>query len=556
MALSKLTILNERYVLRNKLGEPGLYDTTYLAWNLMKKETAVVVREFNPTFLMNRSENGEKLIPSSGPAERLFDYGLNCFIREADATGLIKHPNVIHQQTYFRENDTAYSVSAYHPGATLAAVLQGQAGKLQERAAFAIIVPLLDGLIAGHRKGLIHGRLSPEHIFLTKSGRPMLLRFHVTQILLARRCGRASDIAVPGFTPPELLLANGKKGPWSDVYASGATLYSIITGKRPPEAIRRQEHDAFPDILHKEIDISKGLKKVLNRAMSLDGDDRQQTIQELKQEILEQMPAISRPYTPAITPKPAAQDTQHEQEIELEKAKTAAEDIATLSREALAKSTLKVKEPDPQILSLSLEEIDSERANQWLPDTNNRARSGDGILFKKEPVIETNPMGPLASDLSYLSPDDADIAVTARTIDTPATPSSIKQLFNSATANRTRKMSLAAIAACILLFTAAGLWSQLDVELGNELPTEVQAAESIVVTPASSQQAYMLLLAKADSLQKRSHEFLVAGDTLQRMQMYAQIYDVYEQILEERPADSFAIAQMQRINALTQALEQ
>ncbi len=602
MALSKLTILNERYVLRNLLGEPGLYDATYLAWNLMKKETAVVVREFNPTFLMSRAENGETLIPTSGPAERLFDYGLNCFIREADATGLIHHPNVVHQQTYFKENGTAYSVSDYHTGATLSAVLQGQAGKLQERAAFAIIVPLLDGLIAGHRKGLIHGRLSPDQIFLTKSGRPMILRFHVTQILLARRCGRAADIATPGFTPPELLLAEGKKGPWSDVYSSAATLYSIITGKTPPRTMRRYDRDPLPDILHKEPDISKGMKKVINRAMSMDWNDRPQTILELKQEILEHMPATSQPYLPAVDlgntdsasatkeSEPVSQDiagltlpTQNPEignhaEPKLQEAqlsararakerakKNIARDIALLSQEALtnitpANTTPDKKEDKAPLKPLSLEEIDSERAHQWLPKLKQTDGSGDGIPFKKEPVIDTNPLGPLANDAAFLTPRKKEgISVTAHEIPSTPSPSSpLKQVVNSATANRTRKMSIAAIAACILLFVAAGLWKGLNTNNnGSSLPNPVQAAETPVsaVAPSSLHSAYMGLLTSADSLQKISHTYMLLGDTIKHIEIQEKTRDVYEQMLELEPADSFAITQIRRLDALAELMD-
>ena len=557
MALTKLTILNDRYVLRNPLGEPGLYDTTYLAWNLMKKETAVVIREFSPTFLMDRSADGESFVPTSGPAERLYDYGLNCFIREADAATLIRHPNVIHQQTYFRENNTAYSVSDYHAGATLSAVLQAQEGKLQEKAAFAIIVPLLDGLIAGHRKGLIHGRLSPDQVFLTKSGRPMLLRFHVTQILLARRCGRVSDIAIPGFTPPELMRTDGKKGPWSDVYASAATLYSMITGKRPVPAMKRYDNDPFPDVLHMQSGISKGLKKVLNRAMNLDWNDRPQTIQELKQEILEQMPSTSRPYTPTVELKAVTENNivGKKEEAQLQ---TTAEDIATLSREALAKSTLPKVKTEPTIIPLSLEDIDSQRANEWLPKVKTPEESGDGILFKKAPAIETNPLGPLSSDVAFLQPSHEGMSVTAHEIAQDAASSSFHQVVTSATANRTRKMSIAAIAACLLFIAIAGLMNGFKPDFAQELPGPAQAVEPIVVTPVpATPPGYMALLAaRADSLKQIALSLSLEEDSLQRrLWIYAETQAVYERMLREQPADSLALTELRKLNELMASLK-
>lgn len=536
----------------------------------MKRETAVVIREFNPSFLMTRSEDGEFLVPTSGPAERLFDYGINCFIREADATRLIQHPNVVHQQTHFKENGTAYSVSEYHAGATLAAVLKGQEGKLQERAAFAIIVPLLDGLTAGHRKGLIHGRLSPQQIFLTKAGRPMLLRFHVTQILLARRCGRVKDISTPGFTPPELMLPDGKKGPWSDVYASGATLYSIITGKRPPEAMLRREHDSFPDILHKEDEISKGLKKVLNRAMALDWNDRPQTIQELKQEILEQMPATSRPYETAVelkpdqieeVIKPVIEQESKKDKLKLKKAKTAS-DIALLSQEGpdkedlkkapVAKAPQKPEPPKRPLRSITLEDIDSEEASEWLPKLKPEKDSGDGIPFKKEPAIETNPLGPLSSEIAFLAPKSGDRTLTAHEIKQELSTTPLQQVVSSATANRTRMMGVAAIAACILLFVFVGLWNRFKPGVGGELPpTEIATVEtaSAAAAPASYSTAYMLLLAKADSLKEAAQNFAITGDTLNRIRLYEETADVYRQILLTQPDDSVAITQLERVEA-------
>jgi|GEM_PF-6756008 len=296
MALSKLTVLNEKYVLRKVLGNNGPYDVTYLAWNLAKERNAVVIREYNPSFIVKRSEEGTEFEFKNEESRGYFEYGLNCFVREAAATALIDHPNVVKHEDYFRENSTSYCVSTFYPGATLSKVLEGNQSKIEKRAAYAILMPLLDGLLAGHRQGLIHGRLSPDQIFLTKSGRPMLFRFHVTRILLARRCGRVIDLNEEGYTAPELLIPNGKKGPWSDIYSSGATLYSILTGKRPVDALSRKEKDPFLDILHEEKDISPGLKKLLYRAMSVNPDERPQSILEFKQELMNVMDVSEREY--------------------------------------------------------------------------------------------------------------------------------------------------------------------------------------------------------------------------------------------------------------------
>lgn len=582
MALSKLTILNDRYVLRNTLGEPGHYDETYLAWNLMKNEAAVVVREFSPAFLMERSANGAYTPPQSGPAERLFDYGLNCFLREAEASALIDHPNVIQHFHSFKENGTAYSVSAYHAGATLAEVLQGQEGKIQERAAFAIIIPLLDGLMAGHRKGLIHGRLSPQHIFLTKSGRPMLFRFHVTQILLARRCGRVEDVEIPGFTAPELLRRDGQKGPWSDVYSCGATLYSIITGQNPPAALSRFDHDVFPDLLRSGNLISKDLQAVILKAMAMNRNERFQTIQELKDALIAQMQAAesrvhSKPVTEATFTAPPVQEPAQSSEQLFLKAQADAQDLASLSQKALEKAQVEnapveraelntdkplqtepLEEHNKAPIALSLEDIDSERASEWLPKLDKeQPAEGDGSPYTTtlEPDLSTPDLAAsepfIQNEVTYLAPRVEDAPVVAHETETES-PSPILQVVTSATANRTRILFMAAVTSCIILFSIVGVWSYFSGPQPAEI-TEASATppptQSFAATPSSaSGAAAALLFVKADSLEDLASQALVTGDTALYFDLSANAFDVYQDILKSAPGDSAALTKMRALN--------
>ncbi len=239
--------------------------------------------------------------------------------------------------------------------------------------------------------------------------------------------------------------------------------------------------------------------------------------------------------------------------------KNIARDIALLSQEALANSAATDKKDKAPLKPLSLEDIDSERANQWLPRTRKSDGSGDGIPFRKEPVIDTNPLGPLANDTAFLTPRHKDgISVTAHEIPVlNATSSPLKQVVSSATANRTRKMSIAAIAACILLFVAAGLWKGFQTNGGgSSLPNAVQAAETSVsaIAPSASHSAYMTLLTSADSLQKVAHTFMLLGDTVQQIATQEETREVYQKMLELEPADSFAIAQINRLDAIVELM--
>ena len=401
MALSKLTVLNDKYVLRKVLGSQGPYDITYLAWNLSKERNAVVIREYNPSFIVTRSGDGTQFTFEDKASREDFEYGQNCFVREAAAAALIDHPNIVRHEDYFRENETSYCVSTFHSGATLEKVLEGKLGKIEKRAAYAIIMPLLDGLVAGHRQGLIHGRISPAQIFLTKTGRPMLFRFHVTRLLLGRRCSRVLDMNIEGYTPPELLVPNGKKGPWSDVYSCGATLYSIITGKTPPDALSRMEKDPFLDVLHQETEIQPGLKKVLYRATSMDPEERPPSILEFKQDLMNAMLSSGREFGPRLR-DPGEVNTSYP-----------------------------VKNEDPSVPDFTAEDTipgvfhDSsyappepvEKPEFYGPDEEEYNQGGDGYASKKparEPYldvprsgagrefVETNPLGPFANERLFM----------------------------------------------------------------------------------------------------------------------------------------------------------
>ena len=395
MALSKLTVLNEKYVLRKVLGSNGPYDVTYLAWNLTKERNAVVIREYNPSFIVDRTQGRTNFEFKNEEDRRQFEYGLNCFVREAAAAALIDHPNVVKHEDYFRENGTSYCVSTFYPGATLSKVLEGNQSKIERRAAYAIIMPLLDGLLSGHRQGLIHGRLSPDQIFLTKSGRPMLFRFHVTRILLARRCGRVSDLNESGYTAPELLVPNGKKGPWSDIYSCGATLYSIITGNAPVDALDRLGKDPFLDILNDEKDISPGLKKLLYRAMSVDPEERPQSILEFKQELINVMDVSEREYR---------KDTQ----AHVEKPSTT---FSLENAPALGKLSLEADTPSrvADLYSDRPTYSGNDRSPLYAPQKKEFSNGGDGFsspaqipfIDKEESskaFVETNPLGPFANE--------------------------------------------------------------------------------------------------------------------------------------------------------------
>ena len=281
MELPRLTVLNERFAIRSVLGELGPFEAAYLAWDL-ENEEQVVVREYLPTGLVKRDARGIGIIPKAPEVVELFQYGLERIVKEAELFSNINHPNVVKQRDAFRENGTIYRVFDYHAGASLAYVLEQQGGKISPKTAVTILMPLMDGIRAGHTQGLIHGAISPEKIYLTKTGRPMLLSFKTTHLLLAQKTQNLEAFQQPGFSPPEQYTPRGKHGPWSDVYGSGATLYTMLSGKQLPDIPARLREDIVPAFIDQSFELSLGTRTALKSALDMNIARRPQTIENFR----------------------------------------------------------------------------------------------------------------------------------------------------------------------------------------------------------------------------------------------------------------------------------
>jgi hypothetical protein len=98
------------------------------------------------------------------------------------------------------------------------------------------MIPVLEGLCIVHRAGVLHRDVKPANIYLRAQGSPLLLDFGAARHALGEETQNLTSIVTPGYGPFEQYQRTGKQGPWTDVYGAGATLYRLVTGKRPVEA--------------------------------------------------------------------------------------------------------------------------------------------------------------------------------------------------------------------------------------------------------------------------------------------------------------------------------
>jgi serine/threonine protein kinase len=160
-------------------------------------------------------------------------------------------------------------------------------GRLDPRAAAALVAELAEALELAHQQGLVHGDITPSNILLGDDGHPRLLGFTQTALGSAD-AGVPNLVGTPGYMAPERLQATTAHGdPRSDVYSLGALLYEILTGQPPFRGTGLA--DLLPQILKQPPtpprrvvrSIPAELETICLKAMAKSPDQRYQTAGEL-----------------------------------------------------------------------------------------------------------------------------------------------------------------------------------------------------------------------------------------------------------------------------------
>lgn len=277
------TALNNKFLVGRMLGKPGGFGITYLAWDSIL-HTTVAIKEYLPRELATRSPNGIGVMLYNPKDKERFIFGLHQFLQEARTLAQFSHPNVVRAREFFQQNNTAYLVMDYYEGVSLEEFVHKKGGKISEQFAFNIMLPILDGLREVHQKGFLHRDIKPANIYLTKGDLPILLDFGAARFAVSQKVDRPSMIITEGFAPFEQYLedADGALGPWTDIYAYGATLYAITTGVIPMSAINRYRKDELLSPIQLVPTLTPQLSRAIMAALTLDHEQRPQNVQALQ----------------------------------------------------------------------------------------------------------------------------------------------------------------------------------------------------------------------------------------------------------------------------------
>jgi hypothetical protein len=252
-ALAPGTRLQE-FVLERALGV-GSHSVVYLALDT-RLDRRVALKEYLPSMLATRAPGGE-VLPRLPRFEAFYAKGLQGFMNEARLLGAFAHPTLIKVYRYWAENGTAYMAMPYYEGITLGKWLARRGAPPGEAWVRQLAAPLMDALDTLHRSGCYHRDVAPDNILLLAEGpadglaaeappRPLLLDFGAARRVIGDATQDLTAVLKSGYSPVEQYdgsEASMRQGPWTDVYALCAVLYTAVVGQAPGSSVARLLRD-------------------------------------------------------------------------------------------------------------------------------------------------------------------------------------------------------------------------------------------------------------------------------------------------------------------------
>jgi len=285
------TVLQNKYLLGRVLGQGG-FGITYLAWDITLN-IKLAIKEYLPQQHATRTVGQSTVTFYTSSFKEDYRYGLSKFLEEARTLARFnEHPNIVTVRDYFEANNTAYLVMNYHEGITLQNYLKKKDGKIMVEQALAIFMPVLDALKEVHAAGIMHRDISPDNIFIDKDGRIILIDFGAARQEMREKSKSFSVVLKAGYAPEEQYRTKGEQGPWTDIYAVGATLYHCITGNIPPEAIDRLVEDDLVAPSNMGVKIKPALEDCLLKALAVKAPDRYQKAVDFQDDLIASVSSV------------------------------------------------------------------------------------------------------------------------------------------------------------------------------------------------------------------------------------------------------------------------
>jgi serine/threonine protein kinase len=301
-ALPPGTRLGE-FELQRVLGVGG-FGIVYLAFD-HALEREVAVKEYMPSSLAGRTATLHVSLRSQSDADT-FALGLKSFVNEARLLARFDHPSLLKVHRFWEANGTAYMAMPVYRGRTIKDVRAQMAMAPDEGWLRQLLVPLLGAIETLHDAGVYHRDIAPDNILIEADGRPVLLDFGAARRVISDKSQTLTAILKPAYAPIEQYAEAGsvKQGPWTDIYALGATMHYMLLGRPPSPATARAVHDDQAPLSGQAVvGCSEGFLHIVDWMLAPRPTDRPQSVAALR-DVIEGRAAA--PVRAVVPPPPSA----------------------------------------------------------------------------------------------------------------------------------------------------------------------------------------------------------------------------------------------------------
>jgi serine/threonine protein kinase len=275
----------DHYIIERELAHGG-FSSVYLA-RQVADQVQVAIKEYLPRKLAHRTWNNI-VIANSEETQSLFRRGRALFFEEAKVLATLKHPNIVEVINFFEANSTVYMVMTYDYGVTLDKILNKKLVPITKDFLLAVFNSLLAGVGHIHNHHFVHLDIKPANILVRPGNDALLLDFGAIQSFSNSHINKQTKVVTKGFSPIEQHELNSPLGPWTDIYAIGASLRACLELKTPVGSVERVQKDSLiPAVKAFKGRFPEVLLKAIDWCMELQPGNRPQSVAQLRQALSE-----------------------------------------------------------------------------------------------------------------------------------------------------------------------------------------------------------------------------------------------------------------------------
>lgn len=272
-------LVARKYLIGHALGRGG-FGITYIGMNVLLGKR-VAIKEYFPADIAERAEDGINVRPVSEESAAVFEEGKRKALEEARTIARVQNvSNVVGIYDCFGRNNTVYIIMEFIEGDPFSSLV-ARKGPMKWKDLWPQIRPVGVALGQLHRLNLIHRDISPDNIMVQGNGDCVLLDFGAASGVVAE--GQEHVTALKdGYAPLEQYQDRAGIDGRADEYSWSATLWYILTGTRPPNALQRKaQQGALKLDGRMKRRIPEGVRRALLKGLAVQKADRYPAMEDL-----------------------------------------------------------------------------------------------------------------------------------------------------------------------------------------------------------------------------------------------------------------------------------